>query len=364
MRRAQNFHNNAMQKADEALAAAREGDSDASLQLFASAAQLELLAAQLTKQQPSRAILFRSAANLALEAKKFDVAERCACFGLIGYPPADVAEELRHALDRATFNRHLEIKGIELSSSSVQLIVAGPSVGYGDAPEMEVMTRVDAYRKLISRAANRMRGVPYSDSPSPRSELSSYQLFLSTPRAASFAVTLRVGSRQMQQHLSFDVSADQVVEDVFTNLQVFESGQVNSLRNTIPETEYRRNFIALARRLSPDGDRITTVGLTKSDSGVVEALALRLPRSAHIDRRSRSRGVSTAILDGRLSFADSRGKRKSGKIILTSGNLEYSIAVPKGILADIVRPHFDQQVQLRARQRVGGAYEFIEFIDH
>lgn len=363
MRKAQQLHTSAMRAADEALGAQRNGNNELAGSLFKTAMEIESAAAELTSEQPSRAILFRSAANLALDCGDFGEAERLACLGLISRPPDDIADELRHTLDRATFSRHLRLEGISLGPSAVQLTVAGPSVGYGDAPEPEVMSRVDAYRKLVMRAANRIRGIAYSDAPSQRGEEPDYQLFMSTPRAASFAVTLRVGARQMQNHFEFDVTAEAVVDDLLTNLRHFEESREEPLREAIPDGDYRRNFVALARRLAPDGTRITTVGLTRERTDGSESVALREPRSSHQIRRSKSAEAPITTLEGQLNFADSRSKRKAGRIILTTQAGEYPIAVPRGVLADIVRPYFDQFVTLRVRKRSSRTFEFVDFVE-
>jgi hypothetical protein len=352
-----------MQAADQALEARRAQQADASLELFRQALDSESKAAALTRQQPSRSILFRSAANLAIEAGDYGRAEQLACLGLIGNPPEDIADELRHALDRATFRRHLRLGGVTLSPSAIQLSIAGPAVGYGDVPEPEIVSRVDAYRKLITRSVSRKRRIPFSESPHTRSEDADFQLFLSAPRAASFAVTLRVGAREMQEHFNFDVSPDAVVKDVMQNLRHFESEREQELRQAIPDGDYRRNFVALARKLAPDGKRITLVGVTRAADGVTDELAMMQPRASHQVRKPKASDAPIVSLEGRLNFADSPDGKKSGRIKLRTIDAEYKIAVPKGILSDIVRPHFDELVKIRARKRTAHTFEFVDFVD-
>jgi hypothetical protein len=347
---------------DRALEARSCGHHEDSISLFRDALGPEKNAAILTKQQPSRSILFRSAANIAIECGSLDDAEQLACLGLIGNPPDDIADELRSTLDRATFARHLRLQGVTLSPTSIQLAIAGPSVGHGDAPEAEIMSRVDAYRKMIARSANRMRGQTFTENPPTNSMLPDFQLYMSNPRAASFAVTLRVGSRQSQQHFRFDVSPEQVIDDVLSNLGHFEENRQDELAEAIAEVDYRRNFIALARKMAPDGVRITTVGLTRATDNRVKTLALRQPRANHQTPRGKSSLAPTVTLEGRLEMADTRGKSKSGRIILSSDNGSHNIAVPKGMLADIVRPHFTEHVAIRARKRQNGVYEFVDFV--
>jgi hypothetical protein len=362
MRKAQSLHTSAMQAVDRALAARRADQAAASMELFREALRLESAAATATRDQPSRGILFRSAAHIALECQDHDAAEQLACQGLLGRPPEGVAEELRHVLDQATFRRHLHLDGIELGPTAIQLVLAGPRVGYGDVPEPEIMSRVDAYRKLASRSVHRRRGQPYSDSM-PTITDEDFQLYMSTPRAASFAVTLRIGARQSQGYLDFGIGPETIVNDVLSNLERFEANDEEGLRQSIPQPDYRRNFIALARRLSPDGTAITTVGITRQVKGIETQLALRKPRATHSLERSTRVTRQVEILEGRLEFADSRKhSTDSGKIILTTNAGELKIAVPSGILADIVRPHYEQLVRIKAERRSMHLYKFIDFV--
>jgi len=47
--------------------------------------------------EPSRSILYRSAASLALDCNEFRESERLIVAGLAGNPPEEIAEELRDA---------------------------------------------------------------------------------------------------------------------------------------------------------------------------------------------------------------------------------------------------------------------------
>lgn len=93
--RIENLHRTAMELAERA-----EGSRDAgqALQLFRQAFEKEREAAELLENQPdlepTRSVLFRSAASLAFDCHDFAEAERLLAKGLAGNPPADVAEEM------------------------------------------------------------------------------------------------------------------------------------------------------------------------------------------------------------------------------------------------------------------------------
>ncbi len=92
-------HRAAMGLLDEANVARMQGDSSRFLVLRHQAFVAERAAADLLidayGQEPTRSILFRSAAVLALDCGEYREAERLASAGLAGSPPEAVAEELR-----------------------------------------------------------------------------------------------------------------------------------------------------------------------------------------------------------------------------------------------------------------------------
>jgi hypothetical protein len=97
-------HHEAMGCLDRALDAQRRGDETTRRTELQRAWSLESEAAQLVANlpdlEPTRAILHRSAANLALQCGQLEQAEKLIAVGLAGDPPEDVAEELRELLEQ------------------------------------------------------------------------------------------------------------------------------------------------------------------------------------------------------------------------------------------------------------------------
>ena len=95
-------HLRAMEYVDLAQEAKRRGDALAMSQNFSEAFLLEKQAAEAMVPyldvEPTRSILLRSAASLALECKRDEEAERLACLGLSGTPPAEIRTDLRNVL--------------------------------------------------------------------------------------------------------------------------------------------------------------------------------------------------------------------------------------------------------------------------
>jgi len=104
MKAAKTTHRDAMEQTDLALAAREQGDEVLALRHFRKAYELEAQAAAAyatrLDAEPTRSVLFRSAATLALDCKLLPEAEKLACTALTGNPPEDIAAELRDLLEQ------------------------------------------------------------------------------------------------------------------------------------------------------------------------------------------------------------------------------------------------------------------------
>jgi len=123
-----------MEQSDLALRARSSGDEPAAQRLFQSAYELESQAANDLLDnwgaEPTRSVLFRSAATLARDCGLFTEAEKLVHKALGGEPPAQIADELRDLLPQITFERHLELRGVRLAQEEVQMAITGKSVGF------------------------------------------------------------------------------------------------------------------------------------------------------------------------------------------------------------------------------------------
>ena len=109
MNGASDLHHQAMQLADEADRLRRQGDGAAAGQLLRQAFEKERQAAEQTSSdvrlEPTRSVLHRSAASLALECGDYREAERLIAVALSGEPPDEIADELRDLLEQVYFDR-------------------------------------------------------------------------------------------------------------------------------------------------------------------------------------------------------------------------------------------------------------------
>src|SRR4051794_8562732 len=124
------LHDRAMQLAQDALLARGKSDVELAQSLARQAYELEAQAASMVPldaaSEPTRSILFRSAASLAYQAKELQTAQRLIAQGLCGYPPPRVERELKHLFDQINFDNHLQVsEGVELQSEDLQVAMQG-----------------------------------------------------------------------------------------------------------------------------------------------------------------------------------------------------------------------------------------------
>jgi hypothetical protein len=253
-------------------------------------------------------------------------------------------------LEQANLERHLALRGLELGFDEVQLSIEGNAIGYGMAHSEEFVGRVQTSERLIFRTIERKLGKPFREAGKAIKEITrNFELYLSAPRAASFAVTLKVGRPQKQlglpgierqQELLWH--PDRIIDELLDCLQVFGSKDEEKLRELIPDDTYRHNFVALAEQLAPDGERVKVVGLTVLRRGEERSVAFvkRQPEKRGAARVSGKRAVKAK---GMLLFASSQGKQKKIKVVGTRGMVQ-TFVVPEGMMSDIVKPLWEEIV--------------------
>jgi hypothetical protein len=100
------LHETAMELLDRGLL---ERDSSRAQDWFRSAFEKERAAASLLvdarDEEPTRSVLYRSAATLALDCREYDEAERLIAEGLSGTPPFEIASELKDLKRRVLVER-------------------------------------------------------------------------------------------------------------------------------------------------------------------------------------------------------------------------------------------------------------------
>jgi lipopolysaccharide/colanic/teichoic acid biosynthesis glycosyltransferase len=112
VKRAETCHREAMRLADQAFRARTRGDGAHAAELLQQAYNREGLAASLVSPdgdlEPSRSVLHRSAASLALQCGDVDGAERLSQTALSGSPPEEIKRELLELLVQVQFAKYVE----------------------------------------------------------------------------------------------------------------------------------------------------------------------------------------------------------------------------------------------------------------
>ena len=361
-------HRKAMAWAEEGQFRLDRGNRSSAHEAFRTAMELEREAACAAEDtEPDRSVLFRSAGSLALDCDELRTAEQLLANGLAGDPPEEIAEEIRDLLEQVHFRRHLALRGLTLEGNEVQMSIAGDAVGHGVASSDEFVGRVRDFETLVLRTAERRRRMPYREGGSPRSRLKdAFEVFVSVPRAASFAVTLKLGRPMKQMELWPDDEGSAVIDEVLDLLDIVQERDGNELASRIPERPYLLNFTELAKKLAPDGENVSFVGLTSYLPGRSgRRVALTRPRNELGDIVSPESPAEPPNLKvnvtGVIHYADAIGARQGTIKLEDEDGVLHEISVPEERMTAIVRPLWDKVVRVTGVRR-GKRIELNEIV--
>ena len=362
MRSVRALHREAMNLAQEAFLLRESGNAVAARALAARAFPLEAEAAALVSKdvasEPTRSILYQSAASLAFQAGNYAEAQRLAADGLAGYPPARVEQQLKETIEQINFESHLVVNGEPLTTAEMQLSIAGDDVGFGRVPWSVFYDRMSALVSMISRMARRLSGEPYRRRGRPSATARSFVPLVSIPRAGSFAVTIEVAHLPQGQQALF-VSSEQVVDEVVVGAELVKEQRFDQLLLRIGERGYFDSFVSSAQILVPDGDRVKIVGLTSAKRQVsfTESFSemdyFPVPPVQAMSRELVSAFRTT--LNGILDEASVRGTEQVG--LSADNGTAYTFWVREGV-DDLVRNYFNRRVQVRV-ERANGREEIV-----
>ena len=290
------LHNHSMDLAETAVVARLQGDDEKAATLFQQAFELELKAAETLRSQlevePTRSILYRSAASLALDCGDWQQAEHLIVIGLSGYPPTEIADEMRDLLRQTLFARRLEIKGLVLSPNDITISIAGEDTGLGVAPSDIVLDRLSNFKTLADRTAERRASQPYRSAGTSKIS-SKYPLYLRAFAPGSFTVILTIGHpRQPALPTLEDLDpAVDIVKEILDCIELLNQREEDTLKHRIADPAYFNNFVALMNKIAPDGESVQRVGFTTVQNGIERNVPL-LRKQADISRIPKLSSVS------------------------------------------------------------------------
>lgn len=349
------LHEKSMEFADLAFVARRFGNDEESKTYFSQAYEYEAEAAKLlvnTNIEPSRSVLHRSAASLALDCGLVREAEKLIAIALAGEPPDEIADELRDLLEQANFARHLNLKGISLQSGEFQLSLAGNAIGYGIALTEVVIQRVSRMEKIIQRTVERMSNQKYREhGNTSRSVLGRYNVYLSAPRSGSFSLTLKLGRLDQPMLPTLD-DTDNIIDEVMECISLVNVQNFELLNKKIPDPAYYRNFVGLAKSIAPDGEKVSIVGLTSMRQGQEVKIDFTrtqdeiqtVPKTESQERLKLEEVGEPQEITGVLKYANSMNE--SQVKLIDGNNKTWTIIVPEGLMSDIVKPYFEENITI------------------
>lgn len=344
------LHRLAMKIAHEAAASQSAAEAKA---LYARAMASESAAAAHLESaydiEPTRSILYRSAASLALQCEEYREAERLIARGLSGEPPSEIAEELRNLLERAHFERHLALKNVVLGDDEFQFSVAGQGQGRGVAGD-GFLSRLRTAQAAFLRIAQELLGK--SDEVRQR-----FKFFLVTAYPASFAITIKVGQdRQMLIDESLN-PVPRIIDEFIECVDVFQAGDEARMLERLPDEDYRRDMMQLMHQLAPDGQEVALVGVARQREGEAKVAALtHRPQVSMPEKRKSLQDLEEELflrpqyIVGQLLYANEM--QADHKIILVDeSGKRHHIRVREVSMEDIVKPLWGQRVQARVFRR-------------
>lgn len=363
------FHHQAMGFAGHALMERLRGNAEQAIELFEKALEKELAAidAMTEPEEPTYSVLHRSAAALAVDCNSPRQAEKIAARALALDPHPEIAEELRDLLEQIYFQRHLALRGVELVDDELQMSLSGQQVGFGFVRSNELLDRIENSSRLIYRTFERKRGQQFREKgPTKKDILDSHPIFLSVPRAASYAVTLKVGGLVGQPSLPGMSGVVDVIDEFMDLMRLANERNTSEIERRINDAAYFRNFLGLAKKLAPDGEQIRQVGFTVFRNGSVNAVDVTIPHSEFPSPYTEASSpimLDKVTIRGKLLFADAT-REKSNKIrIVDEDGKSHTVLVPPGMMNDIVSPHWGSQVEITGTRIHGDSSRTITLVD-
>jgi len=343
MSKVRELHNKAMELAQLALIARHKGEFDKAELLARQAYESEANAAELIPDEkasePTRSILYRSAASLAYQCKEFKIAQRLIAKGLSGFPPDQIEQELKELYEQVNYEYQLQERGLELQEDDIQMSLHGNSVGYGTIDYDEFIKRINMFPKVIKRTVQRLMKLPYQVTGKISEKFRPFTTTVSALEAGSFAITFKLGiAKEHQMELYSNVNASSVIDDILTDIELINQGNLESLKKRITDEGYYRNFVSLIRDIAPDGDKINIVKFISSKKIIG---LTRRHRDIELTPKIENTDHRPIVLKGLLDYATSRNKSIIG--ITDKSGKSHSIFIEKG-MEDLVRSYYGQWI--------------------
>jgi len=165
---------------------------------------------------------------------------------------------------------------------------------------------------------------------------------LSAPRPGSFAITIRlVFPQEYQSNLL--CNAQDIIDDILTGIDHINKGDEKAVRDLISSEPYYVNFVSQTKKLAPDGENVSLVGLTSGRRKIGLTKIQKEIRVISETKDTEPVNLDIVRIQGILDYAKSRGTDQVG--LTADDGRRYSVYVREG-MDDLVKSYFDQKVSI------------------
>ncbi len=365
------LHEQAMDIAYEASALRDFGGSESAEragELFSEALEYEREAAFLVpdsdRAEPTRSILFRSAASLALQAGLYNEAFSLVGHGMSGKPSPKLLKDFLDVIDDIKQAQSVNLYRSGIGGSDILLSLLGDAIGVGQTPYRELKNRVESLKKLSDRTVARFMGREYQTRGRQGRMYSLFEHHLvSVSPQRSFAINYRLVKKEDVQGSVLVSDAYQIVDEIVLGAHLLYSGEYGELRNRINNDAYYTNFVTLVKDIAPDGSNITHVSLiSQNNSAKIDQprneIGVILPKSGEIKDQ---RDLDDIDVVGKVGGVDDMESSPINFVAFeTKEKKQYKIRMMEGI-DDIMDNYWKRTV--RVTGKYDGKYIYLTNIE-
>lgn len=274
--------------ATEAQLALRRGDAYKARELYGLAAKAEATALPEIDRSAARTLGIGVVSVAALWYKAGDLQEAMsvahrwlACREI----PPFATDQLREILEKVWTIQDLAATGMQFTGSEVLVSVAGGEVVRGGAPLELILQKVEQVSAMFYRTAEMLLSLPHRKRGAPSPEVRETcrpWLFQSAPGSYQFAVRVQK-PRQGNLFPLCDVKVQEVSRRFLDIVRAAAEDPQDGLKQVVPDMQYRKTFLKLARNLSPtSGKSYSRVSFSSAASPEVSPVILGVESSEGI----------------------------------------------------------------------------------
>lgn len=362
-------HRQSEDAATVAHALLHSGSSSEAKEYFARAATAEIAALKevdVESKPRTFGVTAVSAASLLYKAGNAFAAQTLAHSVLAqsGVPEFAVSQ-LRELLQTIWNEEALSETNLQFVPGQVTVAVDGGEIVKGGAPLDLVVERVQTIQAIFYRTVEFLRKLPLRTRGAASREIQEIcrpWLFQSVPGSYQFTVAIQSPS-QGDLFGANDPAPDAVARTFMSILEGAASDPTGALAQVVPQPDYRKTFLKLARNLAPNGKQFSKLEvkstesqravLLTSDSRKVIAQTIREEASKHpsdaaVAELEKLVGVLRAL------------HLENDWLELNDGNSSIKISGVGETMDDVIGPMVNRAVVVHVQRTAKGDFRFID----